>query len=42
MFEGGDHGINEHKKEVNDQVLSWFDRYLKKDEKLPNMTYHGR
>lgn len=42
MFEGGDHGISEHKKEVNDQVLKWFDRYLKNDEQLPNMKYHGR
>ncbi len=42
MYEGGDHGISEYKKEVNDQVLKWFDRYLKNDEQLPNMEYHGR
>ena len=42
MFEGGDHGISEHKKEVNEQVINWFDRYLKNNEKLPNMEYHGR
>ena len=42
MFEGGDHGISEHKKEVNEQVLDWFERYLKNDEPLPNMDYHGR
>lgn len=42
MFEGGDHGISEHKKEVKEQVLKWFDRYLKNDEQLPNMEYHGR
>ena len=41
MFEGGDHGISEHRKEVNLQVLKWFDKYLKNDEKLPNMEYHG-
>ena len=42
MFDGGDHGISEHKEEVNDQVLNWFDKYLKNDSKLPNMEYHGR
>jgi len=42
MFEGGDHGISEHKKEVKDQVLNWFNRFLKNDEPVPNMEYHGR
>lgn len=42
MFEGGDHGINEHRIEVNEQVISWFDRFLKNNEPLPDMKYHGR
>lgn len=42
MFEGGDHGISEHKDEVNQQVLNWFDRFLKKNEPIPSMEYHGR
>lgn len=42
MFEGGDHGISEHKQEVNQQVINWFEKYLKNNEKLPNMEYHGR
>jgi len=42
MFEGGDHGITEHKDEVNSQVISWFDRFLKNNESIPNMEYHGR
>ncbi|OIQ30859.1 MAG: hypothetical protein BM564_01210 [Bacteroidetes bacterium MedPE-SWsnd-G2] len=42
IFEGGDHGISEHRDEVNTQVLKWFDRYLKNGEQLPNMEYHGR
>ncbi|WP_438710179.1 alpha/beta hydrolase family protein [Aquimarina muelleri] len=42
MFEGGDHGISEHRKEVNEQVINWFERYLKKNEQIPNMEYHGR
>lgn len=42
MFEGGDHGISEHRDEVNEQVLSWFDTYLKNHTPLPNMEYHGK
>ena len=42
MFEGGDHGISEHKSEVNKQVINWFDRFLKKNESTPIMQYHGR
>jgi len=42
MFEGGDHGISEHRVAVDKQVFDWFDKYLKKGEALPNMEYHGR
>ena len=42
MFEGGDHGLSEHRDEVNQQVLNWFNKYLKNKEPLPNMEYHGR
>ncbi|MFK7937270.1 MAG: alpha/beta hydrolase family protein [Saprospiraceae bacterium] len=42
MFEGGDHGISEHKKEVNEEVINWFDRFLKNGEPIPDMEYHGR
>ena len=42
MFEGGDHGISEHRKEVNEQVIHWFNRFLKENEPIPNMEYHGR
>jgi dipeptidyl aminopeptidase/acylaminoacyl peptidase len=42
MFEGGDHGISEHKPEVNEQVISWLDRFLKNNEAVPNMKYHGK
>ena len=41
IFEGGDHGISEHKKEVNEQVIKWFNRYLRNNEPLPKMEYHG-
>ena len=42
IFEGGDHGINEFKEEVNTEIISWFDKYLKNAEPLPDMKYHGR
>ena len=42
MFEGGDHGIWEHRSEVDEQVLNWFDKYLKNSHPLPNMEFHGR
>jgi len=42
MFEGADHGISEHKQEVHEQMISWFDRYLKNNEPLPDMEYHGK
>lgn len=29
LFEGGDHGLNQHKEEVNDLVVKWFDKYVK-------------
>lgn len=42
MFEGADHGISERRDEVNQQIIDWFDRFLKNDEPLPNMEYHGK
>ncbi|QNR25357.1 alpha/beta hydrolase family protein [Croceimicrobium hydrocarbonivorans] len=42
IFEGGDHGISEFREEVSDEVIAWFDRFLKDGEALPNMKYHGR
>lgn len=42
MFEGCDHGITEKQNEVDNEVLNWFNRYLKNNEPLPDMKYHGR
>ena len=41
LFEGADHGISEYREEYNIQTLNWFNRYLKKDEGLPNLIPHG-
>ena len=42
ILEGGDHGLREHRGEVDQQVIDWFDKYLKGNTALPNMEYHGR
>ena len=42
IFEGGDHGITEHKADVDREVLNWFDRFLKNKAPVPNMSFHGR
>lgn len=41
LFEGADHGLTEHTKESTQMTISWFDRFLKNDEPLPNMKLHG-
>jgi dipeptidyl aminopeptidase/acylaminoacyl peptidase len=42
LFEGGDHGIREYRKEYYTQTKSFFDYYLKNGNALPNMELHGR
>ena len=42
IYEGGDHGLTGHRKSVDLEVLAWFNRFLKNNEALPNMEYHGR
>jgi len=42
MYEGGDHGLNEFRDEVNEQVKAWFDKYVKNNYPLPNLEPHGR
>ena len=42
IFEGGDHGISEHRDEVDLEVIDWLNRFLKNDEQLPNTEFHGR
>lgn len=42
IFEGADHGISEFRSEVDEEVINWFDKYLKNGSPLPNMEFHGR
>jgi dipeptidyl aminopeptidase/acylaminoacyl peptidase len=41
IFEGADHSITEFRHEVDQQIYDWFNRFLKKKEKLPNLKLHG-
>jgi dipeptidyl aminopeptidase/acylaminoacyl peptidase len=42
IFEGGDHGLYDHRKEVDRQVKMWLDRYVKNGEDLPELSPHGK
>lgn len=42
IFEGADHGISEFRVEVGRETMSWFDRFLKSGEAMPDMTFHGK
>lgn len=37
IFEGGSHGLRAHREEVDSEVVTWFNRFLKLDEKVPDM-----
>lgn len=41
LFEGADHSISEHENESTKMTLTWFDRFLKDDETLPDTKLHG-
>ena len=42
IYEGADHSISEFRQDVQEEVVYWFDTYLKKEGNFPNMEYHGR
>ncbi|MBI5139149.1 S9 family peptidase [Candidatus Nomurabacteria bacterium] len=41
LFEGASHGLSECANESTKMTLSWFDRFLKNDEPLPDTELHG-
>lgn len=41
IYEGSDHGIFEQWPNVMMETIDWFDRFLKRGEKLPNTKPHG-
>lgn len=38
IFEGADHAISQFRDEVDEDVISWFNRFVKNSETLPNTT----
>ncbi len=42
LFEGGNHGLSEFNSEVDALAKQWFDDYLKKGKKLPDLDPHGK
>jgi len=42
MFEGGDHGLNEHDDEVFRQTRLWLDRFVRDEALLPDLKPHGK
>lgn len=42
LYEGADHGISEFRDERFAEMRKHFDRYLRDNEKLPNVEPHGR
>ncbi|MET0356473.1 MAG: prolyl oligopeptidase family serine peptidase [Cellvibrio sp.] len=42
FFEGGDHGVGEHRKEANRQIRNWFDTYVRDKKPWPDLKPHGK
>ena len=42
FFEGGDHGLTEHRREVDRIVGAWLDRYVRDGTPWPSLEPHGR
>jgi len=42
FFEGGDHGLTEHRAEVDRVVGEWLDRYVRDGQQWPSLEPHGR
>lgn len=41
IFEGADHSISQFRDEADDDVMQWFERFLKNGETLPNTSFNG-
>ena len=42
FYEGGDHGLREFPEEVDWNVRSFLDRYVKRTEAFPSLEPHGK
>lgn len=41
LFDGADHNITEYRDEYYAHIHTWFERFLKRKEPIPNLTPHG-
>ncbi|MBC7923492.1 MAG: S9 family peptidase [Ferruginibacter sp.] len=41
FFEGGDHGVGEHRDEMYRMAKDWLDAYVRDRKSLPNLEPHG-
>lgn len=41
FFEGGDHGLSEHRTEVDRLAKDWLDRYVRDRQSWPSLEPHG-
>jgi dipeptidyl aminopeptidase/acylaminoacyl peptidase len=42
LFEGGDHGLTEHKEEVDRLMRDWLDHYVRDQSPWPSLEPHGQ
>ena len=42
IFEGGNHGLRGFREEVDEEVLRWFERFLKNDKLISEMDFHKK
>jgi dipeptidyl aminopeptidase/acylaminoacyl peptidase len=42
FFEGGDHGLSEHREEVRRLTRDWLDRYVRDKKPWPSLEPHGQ
>jgi dipeptidyl aminopeptidase/acylaminoacyl peptidase len=41
LYEGADHYLSEARDEARAEAIAWFDRFVKRREKLPDLSMHG-
>jgi len=42
IFEGGDHGLSEYRRDIDQMTIEWLERFLKNKEKMPDLKLHGK
>ncbi|MEX2118044.1 MAG: prolyl oligopeptidase family serine peptidase [Pirellulales bacterium] len=41
LYEGGDHGLSEHRADVDRAMDEWLDRYVRDNKPWPSLEPHG-